>query len=229
MGSEMCIRDRRTQSQAIYSPDNLGHFGLNLRRYAHFTSPIRRYADLLVHRALIAGLGLGEGGLPSGAGDAFGEIGEAISQCERRAISAERAAMDRYMAAFMAERVGAEFGGRIAGVTRFGLFVELDESGANGLIPIKTLGEEYFDHDEPGQALVGRRTGTTWRLGDRVRVRLREADVATGGLIFEMLERLDGPAGGHPAGPRVRAPGKTMRRRLETTRARRPTATRRRR
>ncbi len=219
----------RSQSQAVYSPENVGHFGLALHRYAHFTSPIRRYADLLVHRALIAGLGLGEGGLPSDAGAAFAAVGETISLCERRAVSAERAAMDRYMAAFMAERVGAEFGGRIAGVTRFGLFVELDESGASGLIPIKTLGEEYFDHDEPGQALVGRRTGTTWRLGDRVRVRLREADVATGGLLFEMLERLDGPPGGRPPGPRVRAPGKTARRRQDNAGARRSGTTRRRR
>ncbi|MCW5749164.1 MAG: ribonuclease R, partial [Alphaproteobacteria bacterium] len=159
----------RSQSQAVYGPDNVGHFGLALRRYAHFTSPIRRYADLLVHRALIAGLDLGEGGLPADAGAGFVAVGEAISMCERRAIAAERAAMDRYMAAYMADHVGAEFTGRVAGVTRFGLFVELDDSGANGLVPIKTLGEEYFDHDEPGQALVGRRTGTTWRLGDRVR------------------------------------------------------------
>lgn len=208
----------RSQSQAVYSPDNVGHFGLALRRYAHFTSPIRRYADLLVHRALIAGLGLGEGGLPADAGAGFAAVGEAISMCERRAIAAERAAMDRYMAAYMADHVGAEFTGRVAGVTRFGLFVELDDSGANGLVPIKTLGEEYFDHDEPGQALVGRRTGTTWRLGDRVRARLREADVATGGLLFEVVERLDG-AGHRPTRPRVRAPGKTARRRPPPSRA----------
>jgi ribonuclease R len=113
--------------------------------------------------------------------------------------------MDRYMAAYMADRVGAEFAGRIAGVTRFGLFVELDESGANGLIPIKTLGEEYFDHDEAGQALVGRRTGLTWRLGDRLRVRLREADVATGGLLFELLEGLEASAPRRAAQPRRRA------------------------
>jgi ribonuclease R len=203
----------RSQSQAVYSPDNVGHFGLALRRYAHFTSPIRRYADLLVHRALITGLGLGDGGLPPEAGAAFAAIGETISMCERRAISAERAALDRYMAAYMADRVGAEFAGRVAGVTRFGLFVELDDSGANGLVPIKTLGEEYFDHDEPGQALIGRRSGATWRLGDRVRVRLREAEVATGGLLFEMLERTAATAADRPAGPRVRAPGKTARQR----------------
>ncbi|HEX2885527.1 ribonuclease R [Vineibacter terrae] len=201
----------RSQSQASYSPENVGHFGLALRRYAHFTSPIRRYADLLVHRALITGLGLGAGGLPPDAGAEFAAIGDAISLCERRAVAAERAAMDRYMAAYMAERVGAEFGGRVAGVTRFGLFVELDESGANGLVPIKTLGEEYFDHDEPGQALVGRRTGMTWRLGDRVRVRLREADVATGGLLFEMLEQVEAASARPAAGRRVRAPGKTAR------------------
>jgi ribonuclease R len=213
----------RSQSQAAYNPENVGHFGLALRRYAHFTSPIRRYADLLVHRALITGLGLGQGGLQPDAGATFAAIGEDISMSERRAISAERAAMDRYLAAYMSDRVGAEFGGRIAGVTRFGLFVELDESGASGLVPIKTLGEEYFDHDEPGQALVGRRTGVMWRLGDRVRVRLREADVATGGLLFEMLERLDAGEPKAHAVRRVRAPGKTaLQRRKDTGRRGRP-------
>jgi ribonuclease R len=201
----------RSQSQALYSPQNVGHFGLALRRYAHFTSPIRRYADLLVHRALITGLGLGQGGLPADAAAAFPEIGENISLCERRAVAAERAAMDRYLAAYMADRVGAEFGARIAGVTRFGLFVELDESGASGLVPIKTLGEEYFEHDESGQALVGRRSGMAWRLGDRVRVRLREADVATGGLLFEMLERVEAAEARNLPRRGVRAPGKTQR------------------
>ncbi|QQS13099.1 MAG: ribonuclease R [Rhodospirillales bacterium] len=208
----------RSQSQAVYSPENVGHFGLALRRYAHFTSPIRRYSDLLVHRALIAGLGLGEGRLPEVAGATFPEAGEHISMCERRAIAAERAAMDRYMAAYMADRVGASFNGRITGVTRFGLFVELDETGANGLIPIKTLGAEYFNHDEPGQALVGSRTGTTFRLGEKVRVRVREADVATGGLLFELMEVIGGDQPQRPqrpdARPERRFPGKPARPKL---------------
>ncbi len=200
----------RSQSQAVYSPDNLGHFGLALRRYAHFTSPIRRYADLLVHRALVAGLGLGEGGLDHAEGADFPAIGEQISQAERRAIAAERAAMDRYMAAYMSERVGAEFDGRVTGVTRFGLFVELNDTGANGLVPIKSLGDEYFDHDEPGQALVGRRSRTVWRMGDTVRVRLHEAQIATGSLVFVIMERI-GPASKPPGRPGPRRDGKTFR------------------
>jgi ribonuclease R len=189
----------RGQSQAIYSPDNIGHFGLALRRYAHFTSPIRRYADLLVHRGLIAALRLGEGGLAHAEGGSFAEMGEHISQCERRAVAAERAAMDRYMAAYMSERVGASFEARISGVTRFGLFVALDESGAQGLIPIKTLGAEYFRHDEPGQALVGGRSGTTYRLGDALVVKLRDCDVATGSLVFELIEKTGGAPSLRPA------------------------------
>ncbi len=189
----------RGQSQAIYSPDNIGHFGLALRRYAHFTSPIRRYADLLVHRGLIAALRLGEGGLAHAEGANFAEMGEHISLCERRAVVAERAAMDRYMAAYMSERVGAEFAARVSGVTRFGLFVALDDSGAQGLIPIKTLGQEYFKHDEPGQALVGGRSGLTYRLGDALVVKLRECDVATGSLVFELIEKIGGAPSVRPA------------------------------
>ncbi len=177
----------RSQSQACYSPVNSGHFGLNLARYAHFTSPIRRYSDLLVHRALIRCLGLGPDGLTDPEIEQFGELGEHISSTERRAVAAEREATDRYMAAFMAERVGAEFPGRISGVTRAGLFVTLDESGADGLVPIRTLGSDYFNHDEGHHALVGERTGETFRLGDQVDVRLAEADPLTGAMRLELL------------------------------------------
>ena len=177
----------RTQTQAYYSPDNLGHFGLSLARYAHFTSPIRRYADLLVHRSLIAALKLGSGGLTGGNAAEFAPLGEQISNCERRAMAAERDAMDRYMAAFMASRVGAIFAGRISGVTRFGLFVTLEESGADGLVPIRRLGDEYFAHEEDRHALVGQRTGTSYRLGDPVEVRLTEAAPVTGGLVLELV------------------------------------------
>jgi ribonuclease R len=174
----------RSQAQAVYSPDNLGHFGLALARYAHFTSPIRRYADLLVHRGLISGLRLGEGGLPPGAEEGFEEIGAQISSTERRAASAERDALDRYTAAYLADRVGQVLPGRISGVTRFGLFVSLTDSGADGLVPISTLGGDFWDHDESRHALVGRRSGETYRLGERVMVRLVEAEVATGGLLL---------------------------------------------
>ncbi len=181
----------RSQAQAAYGPENIGHFGLALRRYSHFTSPIRRYADLLVHRALIAGLGLGTGGLDRDSGARFAEIGEHISVTERRGVAAERDAMDRYTTAFLADRVGAVFRGRITGVTRFGLFVTLEESGADGLIPIRTLPPpDYYVHDEARHSLVGRQTGEIYTLGDLVEVRLAEADVVTGGLVLELIDVL---------------------------------------
>jgi ribonuclease R len=178
----------RTQSQAIYSPDNIGHFGLNLQHYAHFTSPIRRYADLVVHRALIRGLKLGESGLTDREAGRLGEMAEHISMTERRAMAAERDSNDRYVAAFMEDRVGATFQARITGVTRFGLFVRLPESGAEGLLPARTLGLEYFRHDERKHALIGDRSGTAYKLGDTLTVRLMEAAPLTGGLRFELAE-----------------------------------------
>lgn len=181
----------RSQSQAVYSPDNLGHFGLALARYAHFTSPIRRFPDLIVHRALISAFGLGEGGLPEADKGRFAEFGEHLSMCERRAVAAERGAMDRYVAAFMAAHVGATFSGRVTSVTRFGLFAALDGSGADGLIPVRSLGQEFFRHDEGRQLLIGERTGETYGLGDRLRLKLVEADTATGGLLFEIVDVLE--------------------------------------
>jgi ribonuclease R len=177
----------RTQMQAIYSPENIGHFGLNLDRYAHFTSPIRRYADLVVHRALISALGLGDDGLSGEDVARLKETAEHITLAERRAMAAERDATDRYVAAFLEDKTGADFAGRITGVTRFGLFVRLSETGADGLVPVSSLGDDYFIHDEAGHALVGERTGVRWRLGRLVEVRLREAIPITGGLILEML------------------------------------------
>jgi ribonuclease R len=191
----------RTQMQAIYSPDNVGHFGLNLDRYAHFTSPIRRYADLIVHRGLIRALGLGDDGLTDTEMATLTEIAEHITLAERRAMAAERDANDRYVAAFMEGREGAEFTGRITGVTRFGLFIRLAETGADGLVPVSTLGGEYFIHDDRAHALVGERSGRRWRLGAEVQVRLREATPITGGLLFEMLSEPEPP---DPKAPRAR-------------------------
>jgi len=191
----------RTQMQAIYSPDNVGHFGLHLDRYAHFTSPIRRYADLIVHRGLIRALGLGDDGLTDTEMATLTEIAEHITLAERRAMAAERDATDRYVAAFMEGREGAEFTGRITGVTRFGLFIRLAETGADGLVPVSTLGTEYFIHDDRAHALVGERSGRRWRLGAEVQVRLREATPITGGLLFEMLSEPDPP---DPKAPRAR-------------------------
>ena len=169
-------------------PENYGHFGLNLRRYAHFTSPIRRYADLIVHRALIRGLGLGEGALPeTETVETLTEVAAQISVTERRAMKAERETADRLIAHFLADRIGATFQGRISGVTRAGLFVKLSDTGADGLIPIRTLGTEYFNYDETRHALVGSRSGAMHRLGDVVDVRLVEAAPVAGALRFELL------------------------------------------
>lgn len=177
----------RTQAQAQYDPDNIGHFGLALRRYCHFTSPIRRYSDLVVHRALIASLGLGAGGLGHEPGD-FASLGEHLSATERRAAAAERDAVDRFTAAYLAERVGATFDGRITGVTRFGLFVTLTDSGGDGLVPVSSLPDDFYIHDERRHELAGRSTGRAFRLGDTVEVRLAEADPVTGGLILQLME-----------------------------------------
>jgi ribonuclease R len=178
----------RSQAQAEYSAENYGHFGLNLRRYAHFTSPIRRYADLIVHRALIRALGLGEGALPTDETvETLAEIAAQISVTERRAMKAERETTDRLIAHFLADRVGASFQGRISGVTRSGLFVKLDDTGADGLIPIRNIGSEYFNYDETRHALIGSRSGTMYRLGDVVDVRLVEAAPIAGALRFELL------------------------------------------
>ena len=178
----------RSQGQAEYSAENYGHFGLNLRRYAHFTSPIHRYADLIVHRALIRALALGEGALPDGESlETLSEIAAQISATERRAMKAERETADRLIAHHLADRIGATFQGRISGVTRAGLFVKLDDTGADGFIPIRSLGAEYFNYNETRHALVGSRSGATHRLGDVVDVRLVEAQPVAGALRFELL------------------------------------------
>lgn len=187
----------RSQAQAEYSAENYGHFGLNLRRYAHFTSPIRRYADLVVHRALIRALGLGEGALPeSETVESLSEIAAEISVTERRAMKAERETADRLIAHYLADRIGNVFQGRISGVTRSGLFVKLEDTGADGLIPIRTLGTEYFNYDEARHALVGTRSGAMHRLGDVVEVRLVEAAPVAGALRFELLS--EGQVGQRP-------------------------------
>ena len=188
----------RSQAQAIYDAANIGHFGLNLAKYAHFTSPIRRYADLIVHRALIRGLKLGGGdGLTDREIKQLAEIAQAISLTERRAMAAERDSTDRYVAAFMQDRVGATFEARITGVTKFGLFVRLKESGAEGLLPARSLGAEYFRHDERAQTMRGERTGTTYGMGDAVTVKLMEAAPVTGGMRFELAEGGAIPAHAH--------------------------------
>jgi ribonuclease R len=178
----------RTQAQAEYAAENYGHFGLNLRRYAHFTSPIRRYSDLIVHRALIHALNLGNDGLPAGADtQSLAEVAAAISLTERRAMKAERETNDRLIAHFLVDRIGATFEGRIGGVTRAGLFVKLDDTGADGFIPARTIGSEYFRYQENAHALIGNSTGETYRLGDKISVKLVEAVPVAGALRFEIL------------------------------------------
>ncbi|MGH1415517.1 MAG: ribonuclease R [Pelagimonas sp.] len=181
----------RSMTQAYYSPKNFGHFGLALMNYAHFTSPIRRYSDLIVHRALITSHGWGDDGLSPIDLETLEATSQHISDTERRSMMAERDTTDRYLAAFLSDRMGAEFTGRISGIAKFGVFVKLDETGADGLVPISTLGNEYFDFDRDAGTLMGSNSGRIIALGMRAKVKLIEAAPVTGGIAFEMLE-LDG-------------------------------------
>ncbi len=200
----------RAMTQAYYSPQNFGHFGLALQHYAHFTSPIRRYADLIVHRALISAHGWGKDGLSPQEIERLEQTATHISDTERRSMMAERDTTDRYLAAYLSERVGSEFGGRISGIARFGAFVKLDETGADGLIPVRSLGREFFHFDRDAGTLMGADTGFTIGIGQRVTVRLTQATPVTGGLELELLTVDDKapPRGGQdPAGrtPRRKA------------------------
>jgi ribonuclease R len=178
----------RTQTQAYYAPANQGHFGLSLGSYGHFTSPIRRYADLLVHRSLVGAYSLGEGALTSDEAARMTMLGEMISQYERRAMEAERETVDRYVAAYLSERVGQIVDTRISGITKFGFFASVEDIGGDGLVPISTLGAEYFKHDEANHRLVGENSGETYSLGQRLQLRLVEANPASGALRFELPE-----------------------------------------
>ena len=201
----------RSQTQAYYGPRNAGHFGLALGSYAHFTSPIRRYADLLVHRALVDGYDLEQpalhAALPASTGLAprdradLARICDAISTTERRAMEAERDTIDRYVAAWLSTRLGKVFDCRVTGVQRFGLFATIVGLGGDGLVPISVLGDERFSHDEKARALVGEESGTRFAIGDLLRLRLAEANPLTGALKFEPGE---GVGGGIE--PRGRAP-----------------------
>jgi ribonuclease R len=202
----------RTQSQAKYSPDNRGHFGLGLRKYVHFTSPIRRYSDLLVHRGLIAACRLGEGGWPPGRNPDLVPVCEHISFTERRAAIAERQTVDRFTASYLADRVGATFAGRVNGVSRFGLFVTLDDTGADGILPMRHLPADFYDLDERNHLVVGRRHGLRFRVGDRITVKLFDTDEVAGSIVFEHV--------GHAAASREATP-KSDRGRPRSSRRRR--------
>src|SRR3954469_3191325 len=198
----------RTQMQARYGPERLGHFGLALATYAHFTSPIRRYADLLVHRALVKSYGLGEGGLPQGDEERFEQIGEQISMLERRAMEAERDTIDRYVAAYLADQVGQLVECRITGVQPFGFFASVEDLGGDGLVLAKDLGQEYFRYDEAARQLVGDESGETYRVGQRLTLRLAEANPVSGSLRFELPEGSYGAAAAPLRRDRVRATGR---------------------
>ncbi|BDW83951.1 ribonuclease R [Roseicyclus marinus] len=202
------ITTLRAMQQAYYFPQNFGHFGLALKAYAHFTSPIRRYSDLIVHRALIAAHGWGTDGLSPDEAAELEATAKHISDTERRSMAAERDTADRYLAAFLSDRVGSTFTGRISGVARFGAFVKLDETGADGLLPIRSLGHEYFHHDADSQTLMGSESGLTIGIGDRVTVKLAEAVPVTGGLVLELIE-IDGK---HTPTRRRGKPGQSPRR-----------------
>lgn len=197
----------RSMAQAYYNPENFGHFGLALRNYAHFTSPIRRYADLIVHRALITAHNWGNDGLTEEEIDRLEETATHISDTERRSMMAERDTTDRYLAAYLSERVGNEFSGRISGIARFGAFVKMDETGADGLVPVRSLGREFFHFDQEAGTLMGSDTGLIIAIGQRVTVRLTEATPVTGGLELELLSIDD------KALPRGRGTGKKPTRR----------------
>ncbi len=208
------IATLRSMTQAYYFPENFGHFGLALRAYAHFTSPIRRYSDLIVHRALIKAHGWGDDGLSAWDVEHLTETAKQISDTERRSMTAERDTTDRYLAAFLSDRIGAELTGRISGIAKFGVFVKLDETGADGMIPIRTLGREYFHYDAESQTLMGSDTGMIIGLGQRVTVKLAEAAPVTGGLIVELLTLEDRAV---PRGP-SRGRGKPPRRKVGSAR-----------
>ena len=178
----------RAQSQARYEPVNLGHFGLALNQYTHFTSPIRRYSDLIVHRALVSELKLGAGGFDEHKSEPLSDVAEHVSMTERRSVGAERETVDRFTAAFLTERTGAEFNGHINGVSRFGIFVTLSETGADGILPIRRLPQDHYDVFERQHTLEGRSTGTILAVGDPITVRLIEADALTGSLVFDYIE-----------------------------------------
>ncbi|UWR72527.1 ribonuclease R [Phaeobacter inhibens] len=215
------ISTLRSMQQAYYGPENFGHFGLALRNYAHFTSPIRRYADLIVHRALITAHGWGDDGLDTAEIERLEQTATHISETERRSMMAERDTTDRYLAAYLAERVGNEFEGRISGIARFGAFVKLDETGADGLVPVRSIGREFFHFDAEAGTLMGADTGLIIAIGQRVKVRLAQATPVTGGLELELLSIDDKPMPAGGGGGRRSPAGRSVKRKSAKAKAKR--------
>ncbi|MGB3721786.1 MAG: VacB/RNase II family 3'-5' exoribonuclease, partial [Pacificimonas sp.] len=203
---QVSIEVLRSQTAAYYGIDRLGHFGLSLASYAHFTSPIRRYSDTLVHRSLVTAFKLGEGGLDGMDLDAIAEVSEHISKTERRAMEAERDTTDRYVAAYLSEREGDVVTARVTGVTKHGLFATVDGVGGDGLLPMRSLGRDYWNYDETSRTIVGERTGQTFSLGQRMELRLAETNPVTGGLRYELPDadaEDDRPRGGNRKGSKA--------------------------
>ena len=209
------ISTLRSMTQAYYHPENFGHFGLALRSYAHFTSPIRRYADLIVHRGLISAHGWGKDGLSADEIERLEVTAKHISETERRSMTAERDTNDRYLASYLSERIGNEMTGHISGIQKFGAFIKLDETGADGLVPVRTMGAEFFHYDPDEQTLMGSDTGMKISIGQKVVVRIAEAVPVTGGLELELLS-VDGAL--MPRGPR-RAKGRVVSRKYNKGKA----------
>jgi len=178
----------RCQSQAIYSPNNLGHFGLALKNYCHFTSPIRRYSDLLVHRALIDAYNLGNDGLKQEQKEKFEEVAENISNTERTAQKAERETMDKYLSLFMQDKVGSRFNAKISGVNNFAMFIKLIETGAEGIIFLKNIRGDFYIHDDKNHCIIGRKTKSRYRMGDLITVQLEQVSPIKGGLEFSLIQ-----------------------------------------
>ena len=197
----------RSQSLAVYAPDNIGHFGLALEAYAHFTSPIRRYPDLLVHRAIKHALAGGKPGQFTYSPHAMAALSLQCSERSRRADEAQREVDERYRAAWMESHVGKEFDGTISGVTSFGLFVELDDSKVNGLVHVTQLANDFYHFDAVRKTLTGERRGRSYRLGDRVRVVVLKASVEERKIDFRLVE---GDAGGTKPLPERGKPAKRV-------------------
>ena len=205
----------RSQSQAIYSAENIGNFGLNLTKYAHFTSPIRRYSDLIVHRALITANRLGSDGLNDRDAASLQDLASHLVQTERRSMAAEREATDRYLAGFLSDQLGVDFAGRISGVTRAGLFVRLSETGADGFVPASRISRDYWYYDDGAQALIAEQSGRRYEMGQEVIVRLKEVTPIDGGILLELVSKPKPALAGHKPKPRS-ASGKGAFRRSNT-------------
>jgi ribonuclease R len=189
----------RSQMQAYYSHENLGHFGLSLQKYCHFTSPIRRYSDLVVHRSLVESCGLPQARAQDPVRSTasrhriLADIALHISDTERRAMMAERDASDRYKVSYMSRHIGANFMGVIVSLNEYGLFISLNDNGVTGFIPVRNLTGDFFRYDKPHACFKGQRTGQTFHIGQALMIGVQSANAITGSLIFELAGPVTAP------------------------------------